>query len=103
MREVDPNFVMAALICVPDAQNVEKDSTSTVHADLPLVFKNPHTSDHSPGTPPGPHNGVEPGGTGKLVLTNVSSIMLTGRGSLPAAPCSTVDVTRNHFHVFLQH
>ena len=36
MREVDPNFVMAALICVPDAQHVEKDSTSTVHADLPL-------------------------------------------------------------------
>ena len=36
MREVDPNFVMAAWICVPDAQHVEKDSTSTVHADLPL-------------------------------------------------------------------
>ena len=45
----------------------------------PVVSKNPHTSDHSPGTPPGHHNGVGPGGTGKLVLTNVSSIMRGGQ------------------------
>ena len=49
----------------------------------PIRFKNPHTSDHSPGTPPGFHNGVGPGGNGKFVLTNASSILLMDRESLP--------------------
>ena len=53
----------------------------TCHSESePSGFKNPHTSDHSP---PGSHNGVEPGGTGTSVLTNASSIMLMVRGSLP--------------------
>ena len=30
----------------------------------PSGFRQPHTSAHSPGTPPGRHNGVGPGGTG---------------------------------------
>ena len=60
----------------------------------PGGFQNPHTSDHSPGTPPGHQNGEGPGGIGKFVLTNASSMMLTGRGSLPdwrrhAAPLKT--------------
>ena len=38
MEEVDPNFVMAALICVPDAQHVEGDCEGSVHADLPLIL-----------------------------------------------------------------
>ena len=46
-------------------------------------FKKPHTAAHSPGTPPGPHNGGEPGGTGRIVLANASSIMLVSRRSLP--------------------
>ena len=49
----------------------------------PGGFKNPQTSAHSPGTPPGVHNGVGPGGMGKLVLAKASSMMLMGRGSLP--------------------
>ena len=49
----------------------------------PGGFKNPHTSDHPPGTAPGLHNGGGPGGTGKSVLANTSSMMLVGRGSLP--------------------
>ena len=59
------------------------------NSELPFIFgtqrffENPHTSDHSPGTPPGPHNGVEPSGKRKFVLANASSIMLLGRGSLP--------------------
>ena len=43
---------------------------------------NPHTSAHSPGTPPGPHRGVGPGGTGKFALAEASSIVLC-RCSLP--------------------
>ena len=50
----------------------------------PAGFKNLHTSNHSPGTPPGLHNGVEPSGTGKSVLVNASSTILMVRGSLPS-------------------
>ena len=35
----------------------------------------PHTWDHSPGTLPGPHNGVGPCGIGKFVLANASSVL----------------------------
>ena len=88
MEEVDPNFVMATLICLLDAQHAERDCEGSMHADLPFIlgsrrFKVPHTSDHSPDTPPGPHKGVETGGTGKHVLAKASSIILMGRGSLP--------------------
>ena len=38
MEEVLPNFVMAALICVPDAQHVERDFEGSMHADLPLIL-----------------------------------------------------------------
>ena len=43
----------------------------------------PHTSFQSPCTPPGPHNGVGPGGTGRFVLAKAPSIMLVKRRSLP--------------------
>ena len=49
----------------------------------PGGFKNPHTSDHAPGTPPGHHKGGEPSGISKHVLAKASSIILIGRGSLP--------------------
>ena len=39
VKEVDPNFVMAALICVSDAQHVKGDSKSAVHADVPFFFR----------------------------------------------------------------
>ena len=102
-----------------DAQHVERFSNSAVHADLPLsespvVFKRRHTSDGSPGTLSGPHNGVEPGGTSKFVLANSSSIISLGRGSPPGwrrhaaplkspattSPCScntTVRTARSNF------
>ena len=38
MEEVVPNFVMAALICVPDVQHVERDFEGFMHADLPLIL-----------------------------------------------------------------
>ena len=39
MKELNPNFVMAALICVPDAQHVERKSKSAVHAALPFSLR----------------------------------------------------------------
>ena len=36
----------------------------------------PHTSAHSPGTPPGPHNGAQPCGIGRFVLASAPSIVL---------------------------
>ena len=52
-------------------------------ASEPGGFMNPQTSAHSPGTPPGPHRGAGPGGKGKYVLAEASSIVLMGRCSLP--------------------
>ena len=52
----------------------------------PSVFgglMNPHTSAHSPGTPPGHHNGVGPCGIGRLVLANASSVVLSRCWSSP--------------------
>ena len=46
-------------------------------------LRNPHTTAHSPGTSPGPHNGVGPGGIGKSVSAKASSIILVGFRSLP--------------------
>ena len=67
-------------------------------------FKNPHTSDHSPGTPPGHQNGVATGGTGKSVLAKASSKMLMGGGSLPDwRRQGAVEVARSQVHVLLQH
>ena len=72
MEEVDPHFVMATLICFLDAQHAERDREGSMHADLPSTsensgFKNPHTSDHSPGTPPDHHKGV---GASEGILNN---------------------------------
>ena len=70
---VDPNFVMAALICTPYAKRIVGECEGTIHTYLPLVL--PHTSAHSPGASPGPHKGVGPGGTGKHVLAKASTML----------------------------
>ena len=84
VREVDPNFVVATLILLLETQRAVGDGKGAcalaILCSEPSGFKNPHMSDHSP---PGRHNGVGPGGTGKSVLTNASSKMPMGRGSLP--------------------
>ena len=69
------------------------------HADVLSIFhlspgglRNPHTSAHIPGTVPGPHNGVEPGGIGKAQSAKASSITLivltlvSRRHAAPSAP-----------------
>ena len=38
VEEVDSNFVVAALICVPDAKRVTGGCGGTVHANMPLGF-----------------------------------------------------------------
>ena len=71
VEEVAPHFVMATLICFPESQQAVR--WWELHAfGLATRFRNPDTSDHSPGTPPGRHNCVGPGGKGKPVLTNAS-------------------------------
>ena len=59
VEEVDPNFMMATLILFLETQRAVWDGEGSMHTDLPFFFgtwrfKEPHTSDHSPGTPPGP-------------------------------------------------
>ena len=59
LPRVDPNFVMATLVRGLDAKHLTIDLECTVHSYLPFGFgtwwhNNPHTSDHSSGSPPGP-------------------------------------------------
>ena len=42
----------------------------------PGGLRNPQTSSHTSGMDPGPHNGVGPGGVGKILSINASSIVL---------------------------
>ena len=64
----------------------------------PGGFKNPQISDHLRGTPPGFHHSAGPGGTVKLVLANASKNNANGSRVTArlAAPCSAVEVARNH-------
>ena len=62
VEEVDPNFMTATLILFLETQRAVGDGEGSMHTDLPSFsdpggLKNPHTSDHSPGIPPGSHNG----------------------------------------------
>ena len=94
VEEVDPNYMMATLIFFLKTQRAVRDGegspcTRTCHSFSEASgLKNPHTSDHSPGTLLA-HKGVGPGGKGKFVLTNGSSILLMNRESLDrlVAPC----------------
>ena len=38
VEEVDPNFVVAALICAPDAKRAVGDCEGTMHTDRPLLL-----------------------------------------------------------------
>ena len=96
----NPNFVMAPLICTPDAKHIVRDFEGTMHVNVTLSLGprgliNPHTSANSPGTPSGPNSGAGPSGVGKHVLAEASSIVPLGRCPLPdwrrhAAPCQPV-------------
>ena len=74
VEEVDPNIVVAALICFPDAKRVLGDCDGTMHTNVPLVvgsrWFNEPTCISPPGTSPGSHKGVGPGGIGMHVLAS---------------------------------
>ena len=38
MEEVEPNFVMATLICFLEAQHAERDCEGSMRADLPFIL-----------------------------------------------------------------
>ena len=109
--EMDPSFLMGTLAVSSrpsmPKRKVKAPCMRTCHSFFGTRrFENLHTSDHSPGTPPGPHNGVEPSGIGKFVLTNAPSIMLMGRGSLPdwrrhAVPLKSLAIPRFLAYVLL--
>ena len=81
------------------------DGEGSMHADLTFIFgtlrfvrTHTHTSDHSSGTPPGPHHGTGTSGEGKLASTNASSILLMDRASL-----TTIQVSSNQVDLLLVH
>ena len=90
VEEVAPNSVMATFIYFLEAQHADRDCEGTVHADLPFILGTRRVKKKTHILPTA-HlarllvsttvNG--PGGIGGFVLTNASSIMLMGRGSLP--------------------
>ena len=64
-------------------------------------LRNPQTSAHLPGTAPGPHNGVVPGGIVMAVskgLFNDTDVV-----AVVASPRSAVEVTGNRIHCFVKH
>ena len=109
VEDVDPNLMVAALICYPDAGRV----VGIVKAPCIRIchsfsdsrgLMNPHTSAHSPGISPGLHNGGEPRGIGKHVLAKASSIVPMGRWSLPdwRRHAARIEVIRHHVNLFLK-
>ena len=61
----DGNFDPSLLAPACHVGMVKAPCIRTCHSVSDLGgFRKPHTSAHSPGTPPGRHNGVGPGGTG---------------------------------------
>ena len=38
VEEVDPNFVMATLICFPETQRAARDGEGSMRTDLPFIF-----------------------------------------------------------------
>ena len=82
VEEVDPNIVVAALICVPALKRDVGDCEGTMHTNLPLFLGRSgrfYEPTYISGTSPGPHKGAELVGTGKRVLAKASSTVLTGR------------------------
>ena len=101
LPRIDPKFVMATLEGRLDAKYLTIYLECTVHAYLPIGFgtwwlNNPHTSDHSSGTPPGLHKSAGPSRVGRFVFANASSIVLS-------SPRRTVEVVRDHVNPFLLH
>ena len=105
---VKPHLVMAALIRLSDAKGFvggmgNAPCCRTLQRSLESGgLRNPHTSDHAPGTAPGPHNGLGPGAIGKSVgegfFDDTQSI-----GAGGASPSSPVESSSNHVYMFLKH
>ena len=78
---VKPHLVMATLVGLLDAQSVGGECKKAPcgrafqRSKESWGLRNPHTSDHVPGSP-GPHNGVGPGGIGKSRSAKASSMIL---------------------------
>ena len=83
VQEMNPNFVVAALVCNFDAKYFVRNFERTMHA---LSF-GPRWLDESthvgPSTWYATHRGVGPGKIGKFVLAKASSTVLLCRCSLP--------------------
>ena len=77
LSQMHPHFVVAAGM---EKAQYKRTCHSSWKSDGLIK---PHTSAHSPGTAPDPHNGVAPGGTGWFVSAKASSIVLVSRRSLP--------------------
>ena len=78
--EVEPCFVVAALIIRSQAQDIARDRESTMKPYLPIPicirrFKEP-TNAQLTGIDPVPHNGGVPGGIGRAQSAKASSMML---------------------------
>ena len=85
---MQPYLMMATLIFWTEVEGLVGNCESSMQTDLP-IFTRVRGLDKTTYVSPFTwcctwlHNGVGPGGTGKLVFANPSSIMPMGRGSLP--------------------
>ena len=88
LGEVDPNSMMATLILFLETQRAARDGEGSMIADLPVVFGTRRFQEPTYVRPftwytSWSHSGVGPGGNGKFVLTNASSVLLINRELLP--------------------
>ena len=79
--EVEPCFVVAALISQADAKSFTRNGKCAMLTNFQCPsesggLRNPQTSAQLPGIDPGPHNGEGPGGIGKAQSAKASSMVL---------------------------
>ena len=92
--EVEPCFVVAALIIRAQAQDIAEKRESTLKPYLPLSIL--------PGIDLGPHSGVGPGGIVRAQSAKASS-KDANIVDVVTSPCSTIEIISNQVLIFFKH
>ena len=110
LEEVDPNFVVATLICFLETQHAVRDSYGSMHTDLPFIFGTQRFEESTHIRPFTWHASWSPqqcGAGWKRQARIDESFFNTADGPrVPArlaAPCGTIEVSSNQVDLLLVH